>query len=458
MKPGEGKPDLIRHMIERVSSAPYLDLFGEQAVVNWTVWNPKMGGLIHQARDDASGQTPVDAYRQDAKPVSQSVTAKAMAQLSPSLERIKATEVSASTGAFDFRLPPEISFAKEMNLGGAAYVFRHDELGLLGRIFVQEIAGSQCLVSLEVAGDPEAPTTDRRMAVFEPVAKELVQRLELHSGRIEAVLGITSPVTSPDADEIVESKLIQCGQCDAGVALLIFAPGATDMGRFEDYARRMYKQIGEMKVPTYIIGPELGDGPMRDRPADILKVWPEREPMQWLRPDEFNPLLDELTQAHCADSSAQQTLERMWEADDIKYEGTRRHRGASARNASSTAVSLMKMKLAILMRSGPSIHRSNGRNAGIFSHDETRCLSIYVITATVSGKSTIALVYVELYSGLALAGLDTGGFPGTSSSLLSHWSSLCSTCPAVQCCEDRVITLVVAELDRESGARVSATS
>jgi hypothetical protein len=70
---------------------------------------------------------------------------------------------------------------------------------MLGRIVVQDITSSQCLVSLEVAGDPEDPMTDRRMAVFKPVAKDLVRQLELHSGRMEVVLGTVPPVTPPDA-------------------------------------------------------------------------------------------------------------------------------------------------------------------------------------------------------------------------------------------------------------------
>ncbi len=125
----------------------------------------------------------------------------------------------------------------------------------------------------------------------------------------------------------MESQLIPCETCGAGVALLIFAPGATDIGRFEDYARRMYKHIEEMAVPTYIIGPELGDGPMQDRPADILKIRPEREPMQRLRPDEFNPLLEALDRAHCGPGTARHDLEMMKEAGEINYQGTRRHRG-----------------------------------------------------------------------------------------------------------------------------------
>ena len=58
-----------------------------------------------------------------------------------------------------------------------------------------------------------------------------------------------------------------------------------------------------------------------------LKICPEREAMQRLRPDEFNPLLDQLARAHCADGSARQELERMREAGELHYRGTHRHRG-----------------------------------------------------------------------------------------------------------------------------------
>jgi hypothetical protein len=32
-------------------------------------------------------------------------------------------------------------------------------------------------------------------------------------------------------------------------------------------------------------------------------VWPEREPVQRMRPDEFNPIIDQLARAHCGDGS-----------------------------------------------------------------------------------------------------------------------------------------------------------
>ena len=41
---------------------------------------------------------------------------------------------------------------------------------------------------------------------------------------------------------MIENKIIPCERCGSVVAMLIFAPEATDSGRFEDYARKMYPQ------------------------------------------------------------------------------------------------------------------------------------------------------------------------------------------------------------------------
>lgn len=199
-----------------------------------------------------------------------------------------------------FRMPPGVSHAKEPVAGGGmAYVFRHQKLGLLGRLVLQDVGG-QTHVAMEIAGDPDDPMTAKRAAIFKPLAAELTQRLEAQSGPAVAPPGGASPsALPPSSGELVESKLMQCNRCGTGVALLIFAPEATDPGRFEDYARRMYGQVQQLKVPTYVIGPALGDGPLMERPADILQIWPERQPMQRLRPDEFNPILDQLAQTHC---------------------------------------------------------------------------------------------------------------------------------------------------------------
>ena len=83
------------------------------------------------------------------------------------------------------------------------------------------------------------------------------------------------------------------------MALLIFAPEATDPGQFEDFARKMYPEYTRLNVPTWLIGPALGGGPEMDRPADILKVWPKRTPIKRLKPDEFNPIIEGLATGHC---------------------------------------------------------------------------------------------------------------------------------------------------------------
>ncbi len=199
----------------------------------------------------------------------------------------------------DFRLPRGVSMHKEPLPSGWAYVLRHKDLGLLGRLVLYGLPSGHCQVSCEVAGDPADPLTARRRAVLEPLTTELVRRLEAQTSTVQGVPWGTPPPSPPRPGRLIESKLMQCERCDAGVALLIFADEATDHGGLEDYARLMYGQIQATNLPTWIIGPPQGDALLPERPADILKVWPVREPVRRLRPDEFNPLLAALARAHC---------------------------------------------------------------------------------------------------------------------------------------------------------------
>jgi hypothetical protein len=81
--------------------------------------------------------------------------------------------------------------------------------------------------------------------------------------------------------------------------MLIFAEQATDQGGLEDAARLMYPKMMELQVPTWVIGAQTGSDPLPERPAPILRVWPERGPVRLLRPAEFNPLIERLAQTHC---------------------------------------------------------------------------------------------------------------------------------------------------------------
>jgi hypothetical protein len=199
----------------------------------------------------------------------------------------------------DFRLPHGVSMQKESIPAGWAYVFRHAELGLLGRLVLQSLPSGHCQVSCEVAGDPADPRTARRRQVLEPVATELVRRLEAQTATVVGTPWGAPPPSPPPPRRLIESKLMQCERCDAGVALLIFADEAADHGGLEDYARLMYEQIQATDLPTWVIGPPQGEEPLPERPVDILKVWPRREPVRRLRPDEFNPIIEALARAHC---------------------------------------------------------------------------------------------------------------------------------------------------------------
>ncbi|MEM9090826.1 MAG: hypothetical protein AAGC93_19020 [Cyanobacteria bacterium P01_F01_bin.53] len=203
----------------------------------------------------------------------------------------------------NFSLPPEITFKQQTLESGIAYLFRHQTLGELGRIVVlQDIPGGLCHISSEVAGDPADPITDTRLKLFKPLSEKLTAALEAGLAArgggpsIEIDPALAPP--TPGSDEIVESNLIPCDRCGEIAAHLVFAHEAEDVGGLEDYARKMYSKIRELNVPTWIIGPPLGIAG-HDTPSLVMKVWPERLPVQTMTPNCFNADLDALLERHC---------------------------------------------------------------------------------------------------------------------------------------------------------------
>jgi hypothetical protein len=61
----------------------------------------------------------------------------------------------------------------------------------------------------------------------------------------------------------------------------------------------MYGRIQELRLPTWIIGPPPGPGEPPDQDAEILKVYPVREPSRRLSPEAFHAIIDPLTEQHC---------------------------------------------------------------------------------------------------------------------------------------------------------------
>ena len=63
-------------------------------------------------------------------------------------------------------MPPEVSFRKERLAGNWVYVFRHVQLGTLGRIVLQRRPDGNTQVSCEVVGNPEDPMSPDCRAVW----------------------------------------------------------------------------------------------------------------------------------------------------------------------------------------------------------------------------------------------------------------------------------------------------
>jgi hypothetical protein len=102
-----------------------------------------------------------------------------------------------------------------------------------------------------------------------------------------------------EMNDAIWSQAVPCEHCGAIVALLIYAPRASDTVSFEEYARKMHTCYTGLNVATWIIGPAVGEGPMADRPADTLKVWPAREGIERMRPEQFSSIISDRTARHC---------------------------------------------------------------------------------------------------------------------------------------------------------------
>ena len=199
-----------------------------------------------------------------------------------------------------FKLPPDVYIRKERLSGAWVYVFRHTQLGELGRIVLQGRPDGRTNAICEVVGDADDPMTAERRAIFEPLGMEVVRLLDVATGGTGEDKQVSPlPGPSPSPLQRVPTKLMQCEKCGASVALLIFADDDADCGGLEDCARLMYPKVVELNVPTWVIGPPIESEPSPESPADILKIWPEREAIRQLRPDEFNSIIEVLATTHC---------------------------------------------------------------------------------------------------------------------------------------------------------------
>jgi hypothetical protein len=203
----------------------------------------------------------------------------------------------------DFKLPPDVTSTRAtLATGAIAYSFRHARLGLLGRLVIGAL-GDQTQVISELSGDANDPMTAARLAIFWPISEALTAILDHRNGgdpTTYAARGTDTPAPQPpgpDANHLIKSKVVQCDRCDAFVAHIVFADEAT--GTMEDHARMMHRRIRELGLPAWMLGPIQERGRHVGQ-AELLAVYPEREPARGVTEAEFDAMMDAITGVHCA--------------------------------------------------------------------------------------------------------------------------------------------------------------
>ena len=210
-----------------------------------------------------------------------------------------------------FPLPPDVTVRKERHGDTWAHVFRHARLGDLGRVVLRPRPDGQTEFAAEIAGHPGDPMRPKREAVFGPLVRDLAESFHqavaergLHPG---PPTGPLAPRDEAPPQQRIAGEFVPCERCGKPAALLVFADDATDRGGLEDAARLMHARIAEADLPTWIVGPPIASRPARGTPlldddfvSDVLKVWPEREPVRRLDPAAFDAVLDALARDHCA--------------------------------------------------------------------------------------------------------------------------------------------------------------
>lgn len=192
--------------------------------------------------------------------------------------------------------PPGVTYAQVQMEGMQALSVRDVRLGELGRIILRVEAGVLRLMTA-VAGEPGDAQTSARLDAFKPIAEAFMKHFDAPFAATDWNLGAKGRLHAPTAD--IAAQQVPCKRCGAIVALLIHADDARNVGGLNDYARRLHNEIARLNVPTWVLGPALGGGPIRDRPSDMMKVWPTIEPVVRQPPAALHRILDRLILDHC---------------------------------------------------------------------------------------------------------------------------------------------------------------
>lgn len=211
-----------------------------------------------------------------------------------------------------FVLPEGITMKRGSASDGAAFYFRHRDLGELGRARVIDDGHGHNRFVGEVMGDEADPQTAKRAELLVPLIERLHHVLDEAAG-VAHVPAPPLPMPRTMTSEPrggVPIKLMHCERCGKPVARLIFAPtGTHSRGEFEDVARMTFTLCTVQPLPTWIVGPgNLVDiltaaDPMEIR-SMVMPIWPEHGELFESSPSQFNRTIRKLQDSHCAIASA----------------------------------------------------------------------------------------------------------------------------------------------------------
>ena len=198
-----------------------------------------------------------------------------------------------------FKLPPEISISKEIMNNSVGYIFRHKDIGELGKLVVTGLKENTHFASF-VSGEPEDPLTKKRQEILEPLTNAMIAEVEKQTKAKNVNIDPYSFTPKvPKKIHQVAAKHLPCPKCNKMVGHLIFADNAENQAEMEDYYRLAYPKIKEMNVPTWVIGKEEIYSP-KNIITFVMKVWPKKdETAVKVSFDEFNLMLNKIQNGHC---------------------------------------------------------------------------------------------------------------------------------------------------------------
>jgi hypothetical protein len=183
--------------------------------------------------------------------------------------------------------------------GKIEYIFRHEDVGEIGTCMIVPTPLGQSQINFHVSGDDSDPMAERRKELLQPIVNAMEEKMNIQYGTAKSES--MKPYEMQSTTSVVESKMFPCNKCKAPTALFIFGEKSETVGELEDYARKMYAQVKEMNVPTWVLGREkevIIDGEYAGESL-VLKIHPKRLKAKKMNSIDLNAKIDKLMDSHC---------------------------------------------------------------------------------------------------------------------------------------------------------------